>query len=65
MGLKKEGLKKSEAEKLLSQYGLNEIRDVSKNGPLKIFLHQVKSNFIVYLLVFATIISFLLLHHFA
>ncbi len=63
MGLKKEGLKKSEAEKLLSEYGLNEIRDISKNGPIKIFLHQIKSNFIVYLLVFATIISFFVGKH--
>jgi len=52
------GLTKKEAEKRLKQYGLNEIKDISKNTPLKILLRQIKSNFIVYLLFAAMLISF-------
>ncbi len=56
--LKERGLTKKEAEKNLEKYGLNEIRDISKTTPLKILLRQIKSNFVVYLLAVAMLISF-------
>jgi len=56
--LEEKGLTKKEAEKRLEQYGLNEIKDISKVTPLKILLRQIKSNFIIYLLVVAVLISF-------
>ncbi len=52
------GLTKKEAEQRLRQYGPNEIKDISKTTPLKILLRQVKSNFIIYLLFIAMLISF-------
>ncbi len=52
------GLTKKEAEQKLEQYGLNEIKDISKTTPLKILLRQIKRNFIVYLLFAAMLISF-------
>jgi len=52
------GLTKKEAEKRLAQYGLNEIKDLSKVTPLKILLRQIKSNFVIYLLFVAMLISF-------
>jgi len=59
MTLEKTGLTSVEAKEKLAKYGFNEIKDISKNTPFKILLRQVKSNFIVYLLFVATIISFL------
>ncbi len=56
--LKEKGLTKKEAEKRLEQYGLNEIKDISKTNLLKILLRQIKSNFIIYLLIVAMLISF-------
>jgi len=56
--MEKEGLPKEEAEKRLAQYGMNEIKENTKNSPLKIFLRQVKNNFIIYLLLFAMGVSF-------
>jgi len=56
--MEEKGLTKKEAEKRLEQYGLNEIKDISKVTPLKILLRQIKSNFIIYLLVVAVLISF-------
>src|SRR3989344_4376874 len=53
-----QGLTSNEAHQRLTEYGLNEIVEVSKSTPLKILLRQVKSNFVVYMLVFSTIISF-------
>ena len=55
---KERGLTKKEAEKRLENYGLNEIKDISKTTPLKILLRQIKSNFFVYLLAIAMFISF-------
>jgi Ca2+-transporting ATPase len=52
------GLTKKEAEEKLKEYGFNEIKEISKNKPLKILYRQVKKNFIVYLLLIAAIISF-------
>ena len=56
--LKKRGLTKKEAENKLKKYGLNEIKDTSKTTPLKILFRQIKSNFIIYLLVGAMLLSF-------
>jgi P-type Ca2+ transporter type 2C len=56
--MEKEGLNSKEAKKLLEKYGPNEIKDLNKKGPIKILLHQIKSNFVIYLLLFAMIISF-------
>ncbi len=55
---KEKGLTKKEAEKRLGKYGLNEIWDISKTTLLKILLRQIKSNFMVYLLLVAVLISF-------
>lgn len=52
------GLTTKQANKLLEKCGTNEIQDLGKISPLKILLRQVKSNFIVYLLLVAMIISF-------
>ncbi len=56
---KETGLSQKEAERKLKQYGPNEIKDISKSTHLKILLRQIKSNFIVYLLFAAMLISFL------
>lgn len=53
------GLTDNEAIELLKKYGPNEIKDTNKVSPLTILLRQVKKNFIIYLLVFAAILSFL------
>ncbi len=57
--IEKRGLTEREAKKRLEQYGLNEIKEISKNTPLKILTRQVKSNFVVYLLLAAMILSFI------
>src|SRR3989338_7709505 len=56
--LKERGLTKKEAENKLKKYGLNEIRDTSRTTPLKILFRQIRSNFIVYLLAGAMLLSF-------
>ncbi|MBU0959567.1 MAG: cation-transporting P-type ATPase, partial [Nanoarchaeota archaeon] len=48
-----------EAKKKLEQYGPNEIKEISNNSPFKILLRQIKSNFIIYLLLIATVLSFI------
>lgn len=53
------GLTQKEAEKLIEKHGKNEIKDVARTSYMKIALRQIKNNFIVYLLVAATIISFM------
>ncbi|MDD5086802.1 MAG: cation-transporting P-type ATPase [Candidatus Nanoarchaeia archaeon] len=53
-----EGLTEKEAKKRLEQYGFNEIRDIGKTSLFTILLRQVKNNFIVYLLLFAMLVSF-------
>jgi P-type Ca2+ transporter type 2C len=55
---KEVGLSSEEAKSRLKKYGLNEIKDVSKLSILHILLRQIKGNFILYLLSFATIICF-------
>jgi P-type Ca2+ transporter type 2C len=52
------GLSDAKVENLLEKHGLNEIRDISKINPVKILARQIKNNFVIYLLVFASIISF-------
>ncbi|HLD72304.1 MAG TPA: cation-transporting P-type ATPase [Candidatus Nanoarchaeia archaeon] len=56
--LKERGLAKKEVEKRLKQFGLNEIKDITKTTSLKIILRQIKNNFLVYLLFLAMLISF-------
>ncbi|MBU0906987.1 MAG: cation-transporting P-type ATPase [Nanoarchaeota archaeon] len=53
------GLSQEEAKKRKTRYGPNELKDVSKRTPLKILLAQIKSNFMIYLLFVAAIISIL------
>lgn len=50
------GLSQSEAEARLKQYGLNEIKKAKKISAWEIFLNQFKS-IVIWLLIFATIIS--------
>lgn len=52
------GLTDLEASELFNKYGPNEIKDINKVSPLTILFRQVKKNFIIYLLVFAAVISF-------
>ena len=56
--MEKKGLSSEEAKKSLEKYGTNELQDLNKKGPLKILFRQIKSNFVIYLLLFAMIISF-------
>jgi P-type Ca2+ transporter type 2C len=56
---KKRGLTSREAEKKLKKNGLNEIKDVSKRSNLKILFRQIKSNFVLYFLMVAVILSFI------
>lgn len=53
------GLKSEEAKKLLEKFGYNEIKDINKKTLIKILLHQIKNNFIIYLLFFAMLFSFI------
>ncbi len=55
---KPQGLTTTKVDQLLAQYGLNEIKDVSKTSVLTILVRQVKSNFLIYLLITAMLISF-------
>ena len=54
-----EGLTEGEAQERLATYGPNEIRHKSGISPIKIFLSQFNS-FIVYILIAAVVISFIL-----
>ena len=58
-----QGLTSNEANQRLTEYGFNEIVETSKSTPLKILLRQIKSNFVVYMLIFSTVISFLVGKH--
>ena len=58
MKLKERSLNSKEARKRLKKYGLNEVKDIQKISSLKIFLRQIKNNFLVYFLFFAMILSF-------
>jgi P-type Ca2+ transporter type 2C len=52
------GLTSVEAKKLLDKYGYNELKDTGKITSFQILFRQIKSNFVIYLLLAATIISF-------
>lgn len=52
------GLTSEEALKKLKEFGPNEIKELVHVSPLKILVRQVRSNFIVYLLLLASLISF-------
>jgi P-type Ca2+ transporter type 2C len=53
-----EGLSTKEVQKLLQEYGPNELQESNKVTPLQILFRQVKSNFMVYMLFIAAITSF-------
>ncbi|MBU4347729.1 cation-transporting P-type ATPase [Patescibacteria group bacterium] len=54
----KKGLSSKEAKKRLAEYGSNAIKEVAKKSSLEILFRQVKSNYIVYFLLAAMLISF-------
>ncbi|MCX8158771.1 MAG: HAD-IC family P-type ATPase [Candidatus Pacearchaeota archaeon] len=56
------GLSEKEAEERLKKYGYNEIKQVLKINPIKIFLQQFNSIF-VYILLLAAIFSLLIKHY--
>lgn len=58
LGMDYSGLSEKEVKDSLSNYGYNEIREISSISPLRILIRQVKKNSIIYLLLFAIIISF-------
>jgi P-type Ca2+ transporter type 2C len=53
------GLTAGEVKDLRQRFGANEIKDTRKQTPFKIFMRQIKKNFIIYLLTAAMILSFL------
>lgn len=61
--MKKRGLSTREADNRLKIYGFNEIKETKKTSSLKILLRQIKSNFVIYLLFFAMVISFIVGKH--
>lgn len=52
------GISEEEALKKLEEYGPNELKDLHKVSPLQILLRQIKKNYILYLLLAASVISF-------
>ena len=56
--IKYKGLSIQQVKKLREQFGPNEIKDVAKVTPFKIFIRQIKQNFIIYLLFVAMALSF-------
>lgn len=52
------GLSESEARTKLGKHGHNEVEDKGKTSIPKILFRQIKSNFMIYILTVATIISF-------
>lgn len=54
-----QGLPFAEVAEKIKQFGYNEIVDIHKTSPLKILLRQLKNNFIFYLLVISSVLSFL------
>ncbi len=53
------GLTSKEAKNKLNVTGFNEIKDLGKISGIKIFLRQIKSNFVIYLLFIAMTLSFI------
>jgi len=56
---KLEGLNSEEASNRLNKYGLNELKEVKKDGPLKLFLSQFVDA-LIFLLIVASIASYLI-----
>ena len=56
--MEKRGLTEREAKKKLEQYGSNEIKESLVISPIKILFRQIKKNFMIYLLLIAVILSF-------
>ncbi|MDP1710520.1 MAG: cation-transporting P-type ATPase, partial [candidate division WWE3 bacterium] len=54
-----QGLTEKEAQKLKEQHGDNEIKDVGRTTPFTILIRQIRKNFIIYLLLVAAILSFI------
>ncbi|MFH1421035.1 MAG: cation-transporting P-type ATPase [Candidatus Aenigmatarchaeota archaeon] len=59
MDRKFSGLSQKIARRKLREHGFNEIKSTSRVSMLRILFRQIKSNFIVYLLFVAAVISFL------
>ncbi|MCH8003735.1 MAG: cation-translocating P-type ATPase [Nanoarchaeota archaeon] len=59
LNTEKEGLTEREAEIRLKKYGFNEIKEAKKISPLIIFIRQFRS-IVIYILIFALIISIFL-----
>ncbi|MDO8509164.1 MAG: cation-transporting P-type ATPase [Nanoarchaeota archaeon] len=57
--MQERGLSNKEAEVQLLKYGKNEISEKQKVSVFQIFLRQIRKNFILYLLLSAVIISFI------
>jgi len=55
----KKGLSDKQAKENLAKYGYNELRENIFTSPFKIFLRQIKNNFVIYLLFVAMVLSFL------
>lgn len=53
------GLSQSEAKERLKKFGLNQISEKKSVSPLVLFFRQFKNNYLIYLLVIAAILSFL------
>lgn len=51
-------LTNQEAEKLLKEFGANELIEFGVVSPFSILFRQIRQNFVIYLLVFAAILSF-------
>src|SRR3990167_10775299 len=58
--MREKGLSKKEVDEKLKTYGFNEIEDVSKLSPLKIILRAVRGNVVIYLLLVAVLLSFII-----
>lgn len=56
------GLEESEAKRRLEEYGLNELKQIYKVSPIKIFFKQF-NNFLIYVLLAAIVISLLIRHY--
>ena len=57
--INKRGLTSKEAAEKLTEYGYNEIKELLHISPFKILLRQIKKNFVVYLLLIAVLLSFI------
>ena len=56
---RQKGLSEKEAKERLAQFGHNEIQEVRRLSALRILFKQVRSNFIIYLLIVAAVLSFI------